>query len=74
MAADASQFKFTFVNVIYASNPHIYLTALPFAPPSSLVLKRYHVDMPLQAIQACGVWALFDRLDALTFLHLEHTC
>ena len=41
LAADASRFSFTFADVISASAPHIYLSALPFAPPSSLVSKRY---------------------------------
>ena len=41
MAADASRFSFIFADVISASVPHIYLSALPFAPPSSLVSKRY---------------------------------
>jgi WD40 repeat protein len=41
MAADASRFSFVFADVISASVPHIYLSALPFAPPSSLVSKRY---------------------------------
>ncbi len=34
-AADASRFSLTFANVISASVPHIYLSALPFTPPFS---------------------------------------
>lgn len=46
MAADASRFSLTFADVISASVPHIYLSALPFAPPSSLVSKRYRERFP----------------------------
>jgi len=46
LAADASRFSLTFVDVISASAPHIYLSALPFAPPSSLVSKLYHDQFP----------------------------
>jgi WD40 repeat protein len=46
MAADASRFSLTFADVISASVPHIYLSALPFAPPSSLVSKRYRGQFP----------------------------
>ena len=45
-AADASRFCLTFADVISASAPHIYLSALPFAPPSSLVSKRYSGKFP----------------------------
>ncbi|KAH9967795.1 hypothetical protein BJV74DRAFT_868775 [Russula compacta] len=45
-AADASRFSLTFADVISASAPHIYLSALPFAPPSSLVSKRYSGQFP----------------------------
>ncbi|KAI9507936.1 quinon protein alcohol dehydrogenase-like superfamily [Russula earlei] len=41
LAADASRFSVTFADVISESAPHIYLSALPFAPPSSPVSKRY---------------------------------
>ena len=41
IAADASRFFFTFADVISASAPHIYLSALPFAPPSSLISELY---------------------------------
>ena len=46
MAADASRFSFTFADVISASAPHIYLSALPFAPPSSPVSKLYREQFP----------------------------
>ena len=46
MAADASRFSLIFADVISASAPHIYLSALPFAPPSSLVSKRYRDHFP----------------------------
>ena len=46
MAADASRFSSIFANAISASAPHIYLSALPFAPPSSLVSIRYHDHFP----------------------------
>ena len=46
IAADASRFFFTFANVISASAPHIYLSALPFAPPSSLVSELYRDRFP----------------------------
>ncbi|KAI0296962.1 WD40-repeat-containing domain protein [Multifurca ochricompacta] len=45
-AADASRFALTFADVISESAPHIYLSALPFAPPSSLVYKRYRDQFP----------------------------
>ena len=32
--------------MISTSAPHIYLSALPFAPPSSLVSKRYRDQFP----------------------------
>jgi WD40 repeat protein len=46
MASDASRFSLTFADVISASAPHIYISALPFAPPSSLVSKRYCGQFP----------------------------
>jgi NACHT domain-containing protein len=46
LAADASRFSLTFVDVISASAPHIYLSALPFAPPSSLVSELYRNQFP----------------------------
>jgi hypothetical protein len=46
IAADASRFSLTFADVISASAPHIYLSALPFAPPSSLVSKLYRGQFP----------------------------
>ena len=46
LAADASRFSFTFADVISASAPHIYLSALPFAPQSSLVSDRYREQFP----------------------------
>ena len=46
MAADASRFSLIFEDVISASVPHIYLSALPFAPPSSLVSKLYLDQFP----------------------------
>ena len=45
-ATDASRFCLTFADVISASAPHIYLSALPFAPPSSLVSERYSGKFP----------------------------
>jgi len=46
MASDASRFSLVFADVISMSAPHIYLSALPFAPPSSLVSKRYRDQFP----------------------------
>jgi Cdc6-like AAA superfamily ATPase len=46
VSADASRFSLTFADVISASAPHIYLSALPFAPPSSLVSKLYRDKFP----------------------------
>lgn len=46
MAADASRFSLTFGDIISFSAPHIYLSALPFAPPSSLISKRYREQFP----------------------------
>jgi hypothetical protein len=46
LAADANRFSVTFAEVISASAPHIYLSALPFAPPSSLVSKLYRDRFP----------------------------
>ncbi|KAI9507955.1 WD40-repeat-containing domain protein, partial [Russula earlei] len=46
LAADASRFSVTFADVISESAPHIYLSALPFAPSSSLVSKRYRDQFP----------------------------
>ena len=46
MASDASRFSLTFADIISSSAPHIYLSALPFAPPSSLVSKRYRDQFP----------------------------
>ncbi len=46
LAADANRFSATFADVISASAPHIYLSALPFAPPSSLVSKLYRDRFP----------------------------
>jgi WD40 repeat protein len=46
MAADASRFSFTFAHIISRSVPHIYLSALPFAPPTSLVSRCYREQFP----------------------------
>lgn len=46
MAADASRFSLTFADIISTSVPHIYMSALPFAPPTSLVSKRYRDHFP----------------------------
>ena len=46
IAADASRFSFTFADVISTSAPHIYLSALPFAPASSSVSKLYRERFP----------------------------
>ena len=43
---DASRFFITFADIISVSAPHIYLSALPFAPPSSLVSKLYRDRFP----------------------------
>ncbi|KAH9003888.1 WD40-repeat-containing domain protein [Lactarius hatsudake] len=45
-AADGSRFSLAFADVIAQSIPHIYLSALPFSPPSSQVYKRYHGQFP----------------------------
>ena len=45
-AADASRFCLTFADVISASVPHIYLSALPFSPSSSWVSERYRDQFP----------------------------
>ena len=45
-ARDARQFVLTFNTPISASAPHIYLSALPFSPPQSLVAKRYRSQFP----------------------------
>ncbi|KAH9015816.1 hypothetical protein EDB84DRAFT_1567566 [Lactarius hengduanensis] len=45
-AADGSRFSLAFADVIAESIPHIYLSALPFSPPSSQVYKRYHDQFP----------------------------
>ncbi|KAH9057607.1 WD40-repeat-containing domain protein [Lactarius vividus] len=45
-AADGSRFSLAFADVIAESVPHIYLSALPFSPPSSQVYKRYHDQFP----------------------------
>ena len=46
MASDASRFSLTFADVISSSVPHIYMSALPFSPPSSLISKRYREQFP----------------------------
>ncbi|KAI9435568.1 WD40-repeat-containing domain protein [Lactarius indigo] len=45
-AVDGSRFALTFADVIAESAPHIYLSALPFSPPSSLVHKCYRDQFP----------------------------
>ncbi|KAI9435551.1 WD40-repeat-containing domain protein [Lactarius indigo] len=57
LAADGSRFALTFADVIAESAPHIYLSALPFSPPSSLVHKRYHDQFPrtVKVIREDGV-------------------
>ena len=45
-AADGSRFVLTFADLIAESVPHIYLSALPFSPPSSYVYKRYRDQFP----------------------------
>jgi WD40 repeat protein len=46
LAADGSRFALTFADLIADSVPHIYLSALPFSPPSSHVYKRYRDQFP----------------------------
>ncbi|KIJ51769.1 hypothetical protein M422DRAFT_136574, partial [Sphaerobolus stellatus SS14] len=41
---DASHFIFTFKKAIGTSTPHIYLSALPMAPPMSLLKQEYIKD------------------------------
>ncbi|KIJ38343.1 hypothetical protein M422DRAFT_176821, partial [Sphaerobolus stellatus SS14] len=41
---DASHFIFTFKKAIGTSTPHIYLSALPMAPPMSLLKQKYMKD------------------------------
>lgn len=57
LAADGSRFAFTFADLIADSAPHIYLSALPFSPPSSLVYKRYRDQYPrtIRVIQGADV-------------------
>jgi WD40 repeat protein len=43
---DARRFIDTFDTPISASTPHIYLSALPFSPPQSLVAKHYQLQFP----------------------------
>ncbi len=45
-AAEGSRFALTFADVIAESAPHIYLSALVFSPPSSLVHKCYRDQFP----------------------------
>ena len=45
-AADASRFVTTFQRPISQSVPHIYLSALPFAPVNSKISKRYASQYP----------------------------
>ncbi|KAH8993139.1 hypothetical protein EDB92DRAFT_1855060 [Lactarius akahatsu] len=56
-AADGSRFALTFADVIAESAPHIYISALPFSPPSSLVHKRYRDQFPrtVKVIREDGV-------------------
>ncbi len=56
-AADGSRFALTFADVIAESAPHIYLSALPFSPPSSHVHKRYRDQFPrtIKVIHEDGV-------------------
>src|ERR1700730_12365730 len=46
MASDASRFCLTFADIISMSAPHLYVSGLPFAPPLSLVSKRYRDQFP----------------------------
>jgi WD40 repeat protein len=39
---DAAEFVRYFGMAVTRSAPHIYISALPFAPSSSLILKQYH--------------------------------
>jgi hypothetical protein len=45
-AADGSRFAVTFAEVIAKSVPHIYLSALPFTPPSSPIYEHYCPRFP----------------------------
>jgi WD40 repeat protein len=45
-AADGSRFVVTFADVIAKSAPHIYLSALPFTPPSSPIYTCYYPRFP----------------------------
>lgn len=46
LASDGSRFAVTFSEVISKSVPHIYLSALPFTPPSSPIYTRYYPRFP----------------------------
>lgn len=41
MARDMKKFTTAFAKVIFQSAPHIYLSALPFAPRNSVIFKHY---------------------------------
>ncbi|KIM32666.1 hypothetical protein M408DRAFT_184821 [Serendipita vermifera MAFF 305830] len=46
MARDMQKFVATFGSIISQSIPHIYISALPFAPRKSAVSRQYRVDYP----------------------------
>ena len=67
LAADAIAFVSSFLQAISQSAPHIYISALPFAPTSSLIARQYLPQFPnvLSVIVGrAAVWtAVADQLD-----------
>ena len=53
-AADACRFVICFLVPISESVPHIYLSALPFAPQKSKVSKHFLSRFPQQILVATG--------------------
>jgi WD40 repeat protein len=51
---DASVFVQYFAMAMVKSAPHVYLSALPFAPTSSLVSKSYSCSFPHTLLLECG--------------------
>ncbi|CCA76249.1 related to WD40-repeat protein (notchless protein) [Serendipita indica DSM 11827] len=62
LAADMCRFTTHFNEVIAQSAPHIYISALPLSPPSSLVRKQYGSQYPNTLLVTAGGFQMWSPL------------
>ena len=71
MAREMHRFVTTFANVIAQSAPHIYLSALPFAPQNSPLSERYRTLYPRTLCVQSGGFRTWPPTQNVLFGHTE---